>query len=109
MPATPAWARRNRIVAWTSYVCVLLGFATLAVALTAAGSGDIRWAMIAGGACAAITIVGITLLATTVHRDHVDHHAGPRLLNDEWDQVSEPRARRIEAAQRAGYRTWPGM
>ncbi|MCX4092826.1 hypothetical protein [Nocardia sp. alder85J] len=109
MRATPIWARRNRFVAWTSYLAVLIGFATLAMALTAAASGHTRWAMVAGGLCAAVVIVSIGVLAATVHRDHTHHHGGPNLLTDEWDQASAARARRRAAARAAAPRTWPGI
>ncbi|MBF6331398.1 hypothetical protein [Nocardia transvalensis] len=87
MPGTPTWVRRNRFVAWASYFCVLIGFATLALAITAAGNGNYRWALLAGGICAATALVGGTLLATTVHRDHAEHHSPPNLLNDTWERT----------------------
>ncbi|MBB5917032.1 hypothetical protein BJY24_005944 [Nocardia transvalensis] len=91
MPATPNWVRRNRAVAWSTYFCVLIAFATLAMALTAAGSGHTDLAVLAGGVCAATVIVGLTLVATTVHRDHEDHHAVPNLLNDHWRPMPSER------------------
>ncbi|WP_019925919.1 hypothetical protein [Nocardia sp. BMG111209] len=109
MRATPTWARRNRLVAWTSYLAVLAGFATLAMALTAAASGHTRWAMVAGGICAAIVVADIMLLTMTVHRDHAHHHDGPNLLDDEWDQAAAARARRRAEARAVAPRTWPGI
>ncbi|WP_227982431.1 hypothetical protein [Nocardia spumae] len=84
MSDTPAWVRRNRRVAWTSYFCVLTGFATLAMGLTAAGTGHTGWALTAGIICAVALIGGITLFGTTAHHDHVTHHAIPNLLSDSW-------------------------
>ncbi|RDI67090.1 hypothetical protein DFR76_103161 [Nocardia pseudobrasiliensis] len=99
MAATPRWVRRNRFVAWVSYFCVLIGFATLALALTAAGTGHTRWAVVAGGICATAFVLGFTSIGTTVHRDHVDHHATPNLLADPW-QRTPPFAARREPARR---------
>ncbi|QIS19890.1 hypothetical protein [Nocardia terpenica] len=108
MPATPSWVRRNRFVAWVSYFCVLIGFGTLAMALTAAGSHHTGWALMAGGICAATLIVGLTLIGTTVHRDHIDHHATPNLLSDSsWDETpAYARRRGIPARSK---RLGPGM
>ncbi|MFI5775595.1 hypothetical protein [Nocardia sp. NPDC051570] len=94
MPATPNWVRRNRFVAWVSYFCVLIGFATLAMALTAAATGHARWAVLCGGLCAAAFIIAITLFGTTVHRDHVDRHATPNLIADPWQRTPPFAARR---------------
>ncbi|WP_280384903.1 hypothetical protein [Nocardia wallacei] len=87
MPTTPSWVRRNRVVAWLSYFGVLVAFATLAMALTAAGSGHQGWALLSGGICTATVIIGLTLYGTTVHRDHADRHAAPSLLNDCWEHT----------------------
>jgi len=92
MPMTPNWVRRNHFAAWSGYFCVLVTFATLAMALTAAGSGHTRWAMISGILCVLAVLYGLTVITTTVHRDHVDHHSTPNLLADKWDQT--PRALR---------------
>ncbi|GAB2696790.1 hypothetical protein [Nocardia thraciensis] len=87
MPVTPSWVRRNRLVAWLSYFGVLVTFATLAMALTAAGSGHQGWAMLSGEVCAATVIIGLTLYGTTVRRDRADRHAAPSLLNDCWEET----------------------
>ncbi len=84
MSDTPGWVRRNRRVAWTSYFCVLIGFATLAMGLTAAGTGHRGWALTAGVICAVTFIGGITLFGATAHHDRVTHHAIPNLLSDSW-------------------------
>ncbi|MGW4119071.1 hypothetical protein [Nocardia sp. NPDC004711] len=65
----------------------MVAFATLAMALTAAGTGHTEWAMLAGIVCAATILFGITVMTTTVHRDHVDHHNVPSLLNDTWEST----------------------
>ncbi|WP_067666484.1 hypothetical protein [Nocardia miyunensis] len=99
MPMTPSWVRRNHFTAWSGYFCALVGFATLAMTLTAAGTGHTGYAMI-GGVLFVLTLVyGLTLISTTVHRDHLDHHATPNLLADKWDQT--PRALRRRAMLRA--------
>ncbi len=54
------------------------------MALTAAGSGHTQWAMISGIICAATVLFGLTVMTTTIHRDHVEHHDAPSLLNDSW-------------------------
>lgn len=95
MPMTPNWVRRNHFAAWSGYFCALVTFATLAMTLTAAGSGHTQWAMICGILCALTILYGLTVIATTVHRDHADHHATPNLLADKWDQT--PRALRTRA------------
>lgn len=82
MPATPPWVRRNRMVAWTSYFCVLIGFGTLAMGLTAAGSGHRGWALVAAAICAAAFLSGMSLFGATAYHDRITHHAGPNLL---WD------------------------
>ncbi len=82
MPATPPWVRRNRMVAWTSYFCVLIGFGSLAMGLTAAASGHRGWALVAGAICAAAFLGGMSLFGATAHHDRVTHHAGPSLLFD---------------------------
>ena len=87
MAATPAWVRRNRFAAWSGYFCTLITFATMAMALTAAGTGHTGWAMVAGGICAATILFGLTVLGTTVHRDHVQDHATPNLLSDCWESA----------------------
>ncbi|WP_147471597.1 hypothetical protein [Nocardia stercoris] len=94
MPTMPLWVRRNRAVAWVGYVAVLITFATLPMALTAAGTGHTGFALLAGGICAAALITGVTLVSTTVHRDHTQHHATPNLLADSWDQTTAARRRR---------------
>ncbi|WP_405495688.1 hypothetical protein [Nocardia sp. NBC_00511] len=63
----------------------MVAFATLAMALTAAGSGHTQWAMLAGIICAATVLFGITVMTTTVRRDHTEHHNVPNLLNDTWE------------------------
>ncbi|MGW4248716.1 hypothetical protein [Nocardia sp. NPDC004722] len=63
------------------------------MALTAAGSGHTQWAMLAGIICAATVLFGITIMTTTIHRDHVEHHNVPSLMNDTWE-VSPAFARR---------------
>ncbi|WP_051499209.1 hypothetical protein [Nocardia sp. BMG51109] len=98
----PGWVRRNRFVAWSSYCCALVVFATLPMALTAAGSGHRGWAMLSGGVCAAAAVVGLTLFVTTVHRDHIDHHAIPSLVRDRW--FAEPSRGRRPAPIRANPR-----
>ncbi|MQY17235.1 hypothetical protein NRB20_02980 [Nocardia sp. RB20] len=95
MSMTPNWVRRNHFTAWSGYFCALVAFATLAMTLTAAGSGHTGYAMIAGVLFALTLAYGLTLISTTVHRDHVDHHATPNLLADKWDQT--PRALRRRA------------
>ncbi|MFI1920423.1 hypothetical protein [Nocardia sp. NPDC020380] len=87
MPSTPGWVRRNRFAAWSGYFCILVAFATLAMTLTAAGSGHTQWAMIAGIICAATVLLGLTIMTTTVRRDHVEHHLVPNLLNDCWEKT----------------------
>ncbi|MFF0497820.1 hypothetical protein ACFYU5_15530 [Nocardia aobensis] len=82
MPATPPWVRRNRMVAWASYFCVLIGFGTLAMGLTAAGSGHLGWALVAGAVCAGAFVGGISLFGATAYYDRTTHHTGPSLL---WD------------------------
>ncbi|WP_306361939.1 hypothetical protein [Nocardia sp. CC227C] len=84
MPNTPGWVRRNRFAAWSGYFCALVAFATLAMALTAAGTGHSQWAIVAGGICAATLLFALMLMTTTVHRDHLDHHDVPSLLNDSY-------------------------
>lgn len=54
------------------------------MALTAAGSGHTQWAIVAGGICAATLLFALMLLSTTVHRDHLENHNVPSLLNDTW-------------------------
>lgn len=95
MPLTPTWVRRNHFAAWSGYFCVLVGFATLAMTLTAAGSGHTRWATVAGIICVATVVYGLTVISITVHRDHLDHHSTPNLLVDEWDQTPHTLRRRI--------------
>ncbi|WP_067686526.1 hypothetical protein [Nocardia jejuensis] len=56
------------------------------MALTAAASGHTQYAIIAGIICAATVLFATTTLATTIHRDHLDHHHNPHLLNDTWQQ-----------------------
>ncbi|MFE3187964.1 hypothetical protein ACFXHA_03085 [Nocardia sp. NPDC059240] len=63
------------------------------MALTAAGSGHTQWAMLSGIICAATVLFGITIMTTTIHRDHVEHHNVPSLMNDTWE-VSPAFARR---------------
>ncbi len=63
------------------------------MALTAAGSGHTRYAMLAAIICAGTVLYGITLITTTVRRDHRDHHNTPNLLQDSW-QLSPAFARR---------------
>src|SRR5436309_7770447 len=87
MAGTPSWVKRNRFVAWVSYFAVLLGFAALAMALVAAGSGYRDYALAAGGICAGIAIVGVALYSTTVHRDRAEHHAIPNMLSDCWEKT----------------------
>ncbi|MCC3313563.1 hypothetical protein [Nocardia africana] len=82
MPATPPWVRRNRMVAWTSYFCVLIGFGTLAMGLTAAGSGHRGWALVATAICTTAFLSGMSLFGATAYHDRITHHAGPNLL---WD------------------------
>ncbi|MFI1920422.1 hypothetical protein [Nocardia sp. NPDC020380] len=60
--------------------------------LTAAGSGHARYALIAGIICAAAVLFGFASMGSTVHRDHVDHHRTPNLLQDSW-QLAPPYAR----------------
>lgn len=95
MSMTPNWVRRNHFAAWSGYFCALVGFATLAMTLTAAGSGHTMYATIAGILFVLTVAYGLTLILTTVHRDHLDHHATPNLLADKWDQT--PRALRRRA------------
>ncbi|AYF75701.1 hypothetical protein D7D52_19695 [Nocardia yunnanensis] len=57
------------------------------MALTAAGSGQTEWALLAGIICAATALFGLTVMTTTVHRDHVQHHNIPSLLNDTWKRT----------------------
>ncbi|MGV9413652.1 hypothetical protein ACWDOP_27440 [Nocardia sp. NPDC003693] len=57
------------------------------MALTAAGSGQTRWAVLAGIICAATLLFGLTVMMTTVHRDRVDEHMIPSLLNDSWEKT----------------------
>ncbi|UGT44258.1 hypothetical protein LTV02_13060 [Nocardia yamanashiensis] len=64
----------------------MVAFATLAMALTAAGSGHAQYAMLAGIICAATILFAITIISTTVHRDHVQRHNVPSLLMDSWEQ-----------------------
>ncbi|MCM6775444.1 hypothetical protein NDR87_15790 [Nocardia sp. CDC159] len=104
MSATPRWVRRNRFVAWAGYFCVLIGFATLAIALTAAGTSNTRWAVLCGGICAGAFVLAVVLIATTVHRDHVEHHATPNLLVDSW-QRTPPFVTRRDAPPRPYPRT----
>jgi|GEM_PF-688502 hypothetical protein len=92
MPINPNWVRRNHFAAWSGYFCLLATFATLAMTLTAAASGHTQWALICGILCALTVVYGITVITTTVHRDHADHHSTPNLLADKWDQT--PRALR---------------
>lgn len=63
----------------------MVAFATLAMALTAAGTGHTQWAIVAGGVCAATILFALMLTSTTVHRDHLEHHNPPSLLNDTWE------------------------
>lgn len=86
-PTMPVWVRRNHFAAWSSYFCVLIGFAMLAMTLTAAGSGHTHWAMITGSVLIVTVVYGLTVISITVHRDHVDRHATPNLLADKWDQT----------------------
>ncbi|MTE14255.1 hypothetical protein [Nocardia aurantiaca] len=65
----------------------MVAFATLAMALTAAGSGHTQWALVAGLICAATLLFGLTVMTTTVHRDHVERHNAPSLLNDTWEST----------------------
>ncbi|MFE4459845.1 hypothetical protein ACFYUD_18675 [Nocardia tengchongensis] len=55
------------------------------MALTAAGTGHSQLALIAGVVCATTILFGLTVMTTTVHRDHADHHNVPSLLNDTWE------------------------
>ncbi|MBL1073805.1 hypothetical protein JK358_05315 [Nocardia sp. 2] len=55
------------------------------MALTAAGSGHGQLAMVAGIICAATVLFSLTVLATTIHRDNLEHHNIPSLLNDSWE------------------------
>ncbi|WP_157535174.1 hypothetical protein [Nocardia inohanensis] len=64
----------------------MVAFATLAMALTAAGSGHAQYAMLAGIVCAATLLFAVTIISTTVHRDHVQHHHAPSLLMDGYQQ-----------------------
>ncbi|WP_153806997.1 hypothetical protein [Nocardia sp. SYP-A9097] len=63
----------------------MVAFATLAMALTAAGSGHTQYAMLSGIICAGTILFGLTVIATTVRRDHQDHHNTPNLLQDTWE------------------------
>ncbi|NNH69240.1 hypothetical protein HLB23_05040 [Nocardia uniformis] len=54
------------------------------MALTAAGTGHSDMAVLAGGICAATLLFALMLLSTTVHRDHLENHNVPSLLNDTW-------------------------
>ncbi|MFI6865571.1 hypothetical protein [Nocardia sp. NPDC050406] len=54
------------------------------MALTAAGTGHSELAIVSGGVCAATLLFALLLLSTTVHRDHVEQHRGPNLLDDNW-------------------------
>ena len=82
MPGKPGWVRRNRFVAWTAYYCVLIGFATLAMTLTAAGTGHHGWALTAGVVCAIAFLSGIGMVGTTARQDRSADHATPNLLTD---------------------------
>ncbi|MBO0854471.1 MAG: hypothetical protein J2P18_11955 [Nocardia sp.] len=84
MAEIPKWVRLNRFAAWTAYFCALIGFASLAMTLTAAGSGHHGLAVTAGIICALAFVGGLSLFSVTVHRDHVAHHAAPNLLSDKW-------------------------
>ncbi|WP_067536657.1 hypothetical protein [Nocardia crassostreae] len=61
--------------------------------LTAAASGHTEYAMVAGIVCAVTALFGITMMTTTWHRDNVQHHNIPSLLNDTWERTP-PFARR---------------
>ncbi|GAB4586471.1 hypothetical protein Ntsu_43030 [Nocardia sp. IFM 10818] len=69
------------------------------MALTAAGSGHTQYAMLAGIVCAATVLFGVTVLGTTIHRDNMEHHNVPSLLNDSWEQ--SPAFARRRGAPRA--------
>ncbi len=93
-PTMPAWVRRNHLAAWSAYFCLLVGFATLAMTLTAAASGNTGWAIAAGILLILTFLYGLAIISTTVHRDHVDRHSTPNLLADKWDQTPRSLRRR---------------
>ncbi|MET9487058.1 MULTISPECIES: hypothetical protein [unclassified Nocardia] len=88
----------------------MVAFAMLGMTLVAAGSGNTRYAMLAGIIFAATALFGITVQLTTVHRDHLDHHNTPNLLQDTWETSPAFALRRgvpssIEPHQ-AGWPEW---
>lgn len=70
----------NGLAAWTGLLCALAGFAALAMALYAAGSGHLGWAMVAAAVLLGSLGVGIGVVASVVHYDHVHHNRTPRLF-----------------------------
>lgn len=92
MLRAPGWVWHNRLVAWTSYLCILIGFGCLALALVAAGSGYRTWALTAAVICAVAFVTGFSLFGATAHHDRVTHHVGPDLLADRWPNAADPLA-----------------
>jgi hypothetical protein len=70
----------NRFAAWTGFLCALVGFAALALALVAAGSGHPGWAIVAAAVLLGSFGLGAGVVATVVHYDHRHHNRTPRLL-----------------------------
>ena len=52
--------------------------------LAAAGGGHTGLAILALGACAVVSVLGLLIFESTVHRDHMDHHETPHLLCDSY-------------------------
>ncbi|RDI50939.1 hypothetical protein [Nocardia mexicana] len=76
----PRWVKRNRFAAWAGYFCLLLAFASLGIGLTSAGRADDGWAILWGVVFLIAVGLGIGIVGTTVHRDHVEGHKPPHLL-----------------------------
>ena len=70
----------NSLAAWAGLLCALVGFASLALGLFAAGSGHIGWAMVAAGVLLCSLGVGVGFIATVVHYDHRHHRRAPHLF-----------------------------
>ncbi|OBH91308.1 hypothetical protein [Mycobacterium sp. E2733] len=70
----------NRFAAWTGWLSTLLAFAALPMALFAAGTGHLGWAMVAAAALLSCVVVGAGVVAGVVHYDHRHHRSTPHLF-----------------------------
>jgi hypothetical protein len=65
---------------WTGLLCGLLAFAALLMALFAAGSGHLGWAMVAAAALLSSVGLGAGVVGAVVHYDQRHRRGTPHLF-----------------------------